>query len=80
MSDVRVITARYTGTCGKCKEPIAKGSQINYGGKGRTSHEACGPVDTAAPVNGYNRRSAYYGTNSRGRGKCEDAPCCGCCD
>jgi len=22
----------------------------------------------------------HYGYNSRGRGRCEDAPCCGCCD
>ena len=71
----RIITARRADTCGDCGAAIAAGTRINYGGPGAVSHAACQPID--APRASY-RRSRYAYTPRRG--KCEDAPCCGCCD
>lgn len=77
----RVITAKRADTCGACGQPIAAGEQINYGGPGAVSHESCAPVD-AAPrksrrlARGQYGYRGYAGYSSR----CEDAPCCGCCD
>jgi len=80
----RVITARRPDTCGACREPIAAGSRINYSGPGGVSHEACPVVTGYART--YSRRGGRYAyTNSGARvtmssRRCEDAPCCGCCD
>ncbi len=90
----RIMAARYAGKCGgptpdsACDGTITAGQSINYGGKGRVSHESCGEVsaENAAPAKGrtsYRRRSSYRSYNSYRpsypRGRCEDAPCCGCC-
>lgn len=36
----RTITAKYPGTCARCKGTIYKGDTIRYGGPGRTYHFA----------------------------------------
>lgn len=89
----RTLTARYPGTCQRCRRPIAQGDVIRYGGPGRTYHlaDACpGPAgpeladeladELARPEHGSPR--PFYGrrNTTRARGRCEDAPCCGCCD
>lgn len=46
------ITAKFTGTCKRCKGTIQPGERIRYGGYGKTYHFAsdCGPrVDTPEP-------------------------------
>lgn len=73
---VRVITARFGGTCRTCSKPFAAGEQINYGGKGAVTHKDCTPV---AAVRVGRRTEIYQGYSATGR-RCEDAPCCGCCD
>lgn len=40
--------------------------------------EAEEPAEFPLPAAGAPRE--FYGYNSRGRNRCEDAPCCGCCD
>ena len=76
----RTMAARYPGRCARCRRPFDVGATIRYGGPGRTYHlaDACpGPAlddaaDEARPF--YGRRDT-----TRARGRCEDAPCCGCC-
>jgi hypothetical protein len=82
---IRTITARRADTCGaqECGQPtraIRAGEQINYGGPGAVTHAGCEAVE--APRSS-SRRSYGRRTRTRTRyayGKCEDAPCCGCCD
>ena len=80
----RVITARRADTCRECSGAINAGERINYGGPGAITHEACRAID--APRTSRGRRGGRYAYASSGarmtdrRGRCEDAPCCGCCD
>ena len=89
----RVITARRADECRAevCQEAtrtISAGERINYGGYNAVTHEACPPIDaprsTGRRRSGYRRsRYAYTSTGARMTsryGRCEDAPCCGCCD
>ena len=93
---VRVITASRPDecraeVCAAQSRDIAAGESINYGGYQAVTHAGCEPV-TAAPGTGRGRgrRSSYRGgkyayTSSGARmtmssRRCEDAPCCGCCD
>ena len=65
---IRTMTAKYAGTCRRCGEAFAAGTQILFGGRGRTFHaQAC----THAPARPQTHRERF--------GRCEDAPCCGCC-
>lgn len=73
---IRTLTARYPGTCRACGGPIAPGDTINHGGRGATTHVDCKPV--ARVTTRYGSR-VYHGYEHTGR-RCEDAPCCGCCD
>ena len=72
----RVITARRADTCRECSKPIAAGTKINYGGRDAVTHEGCRPLQSVGTR--YGRR--VYGGASYTGSKCEDAPCCGCCD
>ena len=72
----RVITARRADTCRECGGAIDAGSKINYGGYGAVTHEGCRPLQTVRTR--YGRRT--YGGSSYTGSRCEDAPCCGCCD
>jgi len=58
--------ARYPGTCSACAEPIHPGEQIRKAGTRRYAHVEC---------NGEPREQTY----KERYGRCEDAPCCGCC-
>lgn len=62
----RQMTARYRGTCRGCGARIQPGDQILYGGRGNT---------TCLDCNGEARELTY----KQRYGRCEDAPCCGCC-
>ena len=72
----RVITARRPDHCRECGGSIAAGEQINYGGPGAVTHKDCRPVQTVRTR--YGRRT--YGGAAYTGSRCEDAPCCGCCD
>jgi len=88
----RIMTARYSGTCGAqlCRaesRAITAGDSINYGGKGLVSHESCPPAATSGRPGAtrYRRPGKHAWTSSGARmtsrySRCEDAPCCGCCD
>lgn len=80
----KLMTARRADTCADqdCTSThIAAGAQINYGGPGAVTHAACKPMN-ATRSSGRRRSSrAGYASGFAARyGRCEDAPCCGCCD
>jgi hypothetical protein len=83
----RTITARFAGACRRCGGEIAVGDTIRFGGRGLTYHLAADCGTTLIDV-GYGppRRvsTAYFPSTGEtiyrnARGRCEDAPCCGCC-
>lgn len=60
----KTITAKFAGTCKRCRQPIQVGQKIRYGGRGLTYHlkNQCGqsaPV-TEVIVNDAMEREAYY--------------------
>jgi hypothetical protein len=64
----KTMTARYRGTCRSCAGTIHPGEMINHAGRGRSYHVAC--------TGGIDREPTW----KQRYGRCEDAPCCGCCD
>jgi len=103
---MKTMTAKYSGTCNYCGQPIKRGDLINFFGKGRAEHNNCesgctgedgqtgGFEDEAAGLEpgtlANDRRLARRGLSvvrfssgavmaQNSRGRCEDAPCCGCC-
>lgn len=80
----RTMTARYRGTCLTCSGTILPGDDIVYAGRSLTYHtgecaEQRDPDATPAPRRSRSTGRRYYGAGPRARGRCEDAPCCGCC-
>ncbi len=88
---LRPMTARYRGTCTTCAKPIRPGDAIEHAGRGLTYHagecaEQHDPDAQPEPARRRNGRRGYTVRTSSGwtgtrnsRGRCEDAPCCGCC-
>ena len=72
----KVMTARRADTRRECGGAIAAGSKINYGGRDAVTHEGCRPLQSVGTRSG---RRVYGGASYTGS-RCEDAPCCGCCD
>jgi len=72
-----VITLRRAGVCADCGAALPVGASARWyrSGKlyGLTCHEPAPPAERAA------RRSRGRSAPVS-RGRCEDAPCCGCCD
>jgi hypothetical protein len=47
----KTITARFDGTCKRCSTPIAAGTRMRWGGRGRTYHLLADcPAATASNV------------------------------
>ena len=70
-----IITSKYNGTCAACGGGIRKGERIDWERGKRPNHATCGQGRSVAITFGATGATMYQ--NSRGR--CEDAPCCGCC-
>lgn len=85
---MKTMTAKFPGVCCcGCGKAIKRGDEINFWGRGQASLTAC-TVDPAKVNQAPPRQSAgsRYTRFSGGgehyvnrRGRCEDAPCCGCC-
>lgn len=77
----RTMTARYRGTCLTCAGTIIPGDEITYAGRGLTYHagECADNRDPDAAPTSRRGRSTGRRYVSTYRGRCEDAPCCGCC-
>jgi hypothetical protein len=85
----RILTAKFPGTCPACKGRIVRGTEIRHEGRGLAYHTHCESTGAAPLPPRYSARTRVntfrfggsdnttYTRNSRGR--CEDAPCCGCC-
>jgi hypothetical protein len=79
------MNARYRGTCASCGESFGPGTPIEYDRKApkrqRARHADC---SAGAQVNRTADRIITIRTSGgefyqNSRGRCEDAPCCGCC-
>jgi hypothetical protein len=85
------MKAKYSGKCRSCGDRFAPGADIVYtksAPKGRkTVHSACAGVSSDFYAdNASAARGASYEVRTSGgtfyrnyAGRCEDAPCCGCC-
>jgi hypothetical protein len=85
------MKAKYSGTCRACGDRFGAGADIVYtrsAPKGRkTVHSACAGVssdfyaDSASAARGvsYEVRTSGGTFYRNYAGRCEDAPCCGCC-
>ena len=76
-----MIDSKFAGTCAACGERFPAGTPIDYdrrAPRGRKArHVDCASPD--APSVSYEVRTSG-GTFYQNRGgRCEDAPCCGCC-
>jgi hypothetical protein len=71
----RTMTARYPGTCAETGRRIAPGDLISYDRATRRTVLVTPAVHGVSDV-----FQTSGGTFYRNRaGRCEDAPCCGCC-
>lgn len=80
----RTITLRYATYCKECGTHLPVGSKAKYYGSGRVYGTECHSKPTAKKSDKY--ISNFYYSPSTGNewyqnknGRCEDAPCCGCC-
>ena len=73
----RTMIARYPGRCMSCAGTIHRGSRIAYHGRGRIDCYDCLDSDQAGVTT--IRFSSGAVVTQRRSGRCEDAPCCGCC-
>ena len=81
------ITLRFAATCRDCGADLPAGTVARFYGRGRVYGTTChanserpvafGSTGENAPRYARTRSNAYA---PRPRGRCEDAPCCGCCD
>jgi hypothetical protein len=73
------MTNRYKGTCYICGGfvPVNGGQCEKKGGRWVVAHLACRSSGKAEVV--YTRFSSGAEVYQNRRGRCEDAPCCGCC-
>ena len=71
---IRIIRARYPGRCAATGARFKPGASIYY--DPATKRTTLAPVLNTITLIG-DRGPVHFTRNSRGR--CEDAPCCGCC-
>jgi hypothetical protein len=69
------MIARYSGRCYVCQGSIHKGEPIVHEGRKRSSHERCAGSKSVAVM--FSSGARVWRNRA---GRCEDAPCCGCCD
>jgi hypothetical protein len=82
------MESRFSGTCGACSVRFPRGTLIDYdrsGPRGRKASHA----DCDAPASSHREHAEANpiieiitsggSFTQRRYGRCEDAPCCGCC-
>lgn len=75
---LKTITAKFNGRCARTGEAIQRGQTIIYN---TATRSASLPADYIRPdyvshVIDFGSGRQYYRNKN---GRCEDAPCCGCC-
>jgi hypothetical protein len=73
------MNARFPGTCASTGREIKPGDRIMFHGKGRSVLLSRSSSATAAPVSDTFTFSSGHTAYRNVNGRCEDAPCCGCC-
>jgi hypothetical protein len=85
---MKTMHARFPGFCAQTGAAIRPGDLIDYHGKGRSILRSRASADSSAGAGAPNSNlqlavnhieiggQSFY---RNARGKCEDAPCCGCC-
>ena len=72
----KVMRAKYAGRCSRTGAPIRAGDEIVYDTTTRTAWITCeDDIDTIT----LNDQGQYRTFTRNARGRCIDAPCCGCC-
>lgn len=69
MAGFRTITAKFPGVCRRCNDPFPPGTKVRWA-KGRGSYHLAAACGASGGGDGFDRQY--------NRGRCEDAPCCGC--
>jgi len=84
---MKEMIAKYAGTCCKTGTPIKPGDPIRYHGKGRSELISRTGLQLVQPLPTPRKYQSAYFRSLDGReyyqnhkGRCEDAPCCGCCN
>jgi hypothetical protein len=74
------MTNKYPGQCAECGAIVpANGGQLRKNGRmWEVRHLACSSGQKEQSVITTRTSSGWSGTRNA-RGRCEDAPCCGCC-
>ena len=55
------ITAKYAGTCSKCRRPFAAGSKIDWAKGSGSAHADCGIIGAAGPARAQTRAAKRTG-------------------
>ena len=84
--DSMTITARFDSVCPTCGAGIEAGTRVEWTRGVKATHETCAPATAATRARQGKRHGSRYTRFSSGAehftnraGRCEDAPCCGCC-
>ena len=77
----KTITLKFEGKCADCGATLPVGSTARWYGRGRVYGFDCHTKETSSnqKINTvyFPSTGGFVYQNSKGR--CEDAPCCGCC-
>ena len=73
---IKAMRARYPGRCAATGAPIRPGDDILYDGRTGRATLAAPRADYVSDVIDFGNGQRYYRNKN---GRCEDAPCCGCC-
>lgn len=82
---IKTMTAKYPGKCAHTGAPIYPGDEIQFDTASRKAWLS-EPGDFQAEAARPRYQSNFYRTSSGAElyqnkaGRCEDAPCCGCCN
>lgn len=74
----KTLTARFPGACRGCRGSIEPGDKIVNMGRGRNYHVDCDDPGGSDIIECYSPTTGNRWYINR-NGRCEDAPCCGCC-
>ena len=73
---IRTMRARYPGRCAATGAPIRPGDAIQYDTRTKRATLTDARADYISDVIRFGDGREYYRNKN---GRCEDAPCCGCC-
>ena len=79
----KTITLKFAGTCKECGTALPVGTKAKWYGRGvvygLTCHDKPKGFGSRRKVNYYYSPTTGNEWSQNANGRCEDAPCCGCC-